>query len=181
MCVCVFATLRLATKLAAECGRGCTCAQVLVADVPAIGGPAPATGGHAGGPTILDNAYFTITHNETDVKCRIRTVWHCKPPLGLGRLPTMSKTMSPGKNGETIDDPVRSVMVLRAWMLWRARSVPGWVDAKPERARLFREEAEHLLRDVINLQPQVDGLLGHPFSSQWLRDHVPDVCAAVAR
>ena len=89
--------------------------------------------------------------------------------------------MSPGKNGETIDDPVRSVMVLRAWMLWRARSVPGWVDAKPERARLFREEAEHLLRDVINLQPQDDGLMGHPHASQWLRDHVPDVCAAVAR
>ena len=53
------------------------------------------------------------------------------------------------------------------------------VDALPEPARLFREEADCLLRDVINFQPQTDGLLGHPWASQTLRDWVPDICAAL--
>ena len=64
-------------------------------------------------------------------------------------------------------------------MLWRARSVPGWLVATPERSRLFCEEAEHLLRDANQLQPQADGLLGHPLASRSFRECVPDISEVV--
>ena len=129
----------------------------------------------------MDNGYFSIVTNPGDVKCRIRALWVGKPPVGVGRQPTMSKTILPAKVGETIEDPVRSLLLLRAWMLWRARSVPAWLEARPERSRLFREEAERLFDDVKKLQPQADGLLGHPTASQSFRDWAPDISDAVAR
>ena len=137
----------------------------------------PATGG--GGAVVLDNGFFVIMRNPGDVKCRIRSVWVAMPPLGLGRQPQMSKTILPQKLGETIKDPVRSLLCLRAWMLWRARSVPAWLEARPERSRLFREEAERLFVDVKKLQPQAGGLLGHPTATQSFRDWAPDVSDAL--
>ena len=66
-------------------------------------------------------------------------------------------------------------MLLRAWMLWRARCVPGWVDGTKARRRLFDEEAERLYDDIRRLQPQTDGLLGNVVASSWCREWVPDI------
>ena len=73
------------------------------------------------------------------------------------------------------EDRTRAWLLLRAWMLWRARYVPGWVDGTKARRRLFDEEAERLYDDIRRLQPQKDGLLGNLEASSWLSEWVPDI------
>ena len=129
--------------------------------MPATGGKSykPVTFGK-GGPTIFDNGYFYIKGNELDVKMFIHDRWLVAPPVGIGRSPQMSKTITPSTVGETRADPVRSLLVLKAWMLGRARIHPGWIESNGARQRLFAEEADLVLAQVKRLQPQADGLLG---------------------
>ena len=79
--------------------------------------------------------------------------------------------------GETGELPTKAVLCLKAWMLWRARSVPGWVDSVPARHRLFAETEHELYLAVQSLQPQADGLLGNQHASRMLRDWIPGVVA----
>eukprot|EP00974_Lingulodinium_polyedra_P129245 11209333-Lingulodinium_polyedra.AAC.1 len=62
-----------------------------------------------------------------------------------------------------------------AWMIWRTRFVPSWLEARRERARLFQTEVDRLLEDTQHLQPQSDGLLGHGGASQASRNWVPRI------
>ena len=77
--------------------------------------------------------------------------------------------------GETGELPTKAVLCLKAWMLWRARSVPGWVDSVPARQHLFAETEHQLYLAVQRLQPQEDGLLGNELASRMLVGWVPDV------
>jgi hypothetical protein len=155
--------------------------------VPATGGSAPATGGKPdkpvqfgkSGPTISDNGYFYIKGHELDLKMYIHDRWLAAPPLGIGRSPQMSKTITPATVGETRADPVRSLLVLKAWMLCRARIHPGWIESNGARQRLFTEEADLVLAQVKRLQPQADGLLGNAFASEMMRLFVPDIVANI--
>ena len=79
--------------------------------------------------------------------------------------------------GETGELPTKAVLCLKAWMLWRARSVPGWVDSVPARRRLFEETEHELYLAVQSLQPQADGLLGNQHASKMLREFIPGVVA----
>ena len=67
------------------------------------------------------------------------------------------------------------MLVLKAWMIWRARIIPGWIERDDYRQRLFTEEADLVLAQLKRLQPQTDGLLGHPLGSRMMRDFAPDV------
>ena len=64
------------------------------------------------------------------------------PPLGIGRLPTMSKTITFSTIGEIRETATCSTLLLKSWMLWRARMTPGWIERDGARVRLFREEAD---------------------------------------
>ena len=101
-------------------------------------------------PHLYDNGYFYIPdyENQQDLKICIRPTWTHAPPGGLGQSPTMSKTFTPTKFGETREDPRRCWALLKAWMIWRARGAPGWIDAEGGRQRLVADE-EELLRESL--------------------------------
>ena len=104
----------------------------------------------------------------------IASRWCVPPPEGLGRHPTMSKTITAATVG-CGEDRTKSQLLLRAWMLWRVRYIPGWVENDKARHRLFIEETEALYDSIRRLQPQAHGLMGHPAASTMLHDWVPDV------
>ena len=103
--------------------------------------------------------------------------WLVAPPNGIGRLPAMTKTITPSTLGESRDKPTRSMLCLRAWMLFRVNAFPGWVSSLAHRERLFIEETDRLYVDVCHLQPQADGLLGNKDSSKLFAEWVPDLAA----
>ena len=91
----------------------------------------------------------------------------------------MSKTITPSIVGETRADPIRSLLILKAWMICRARIHPGWIESNSARQRLFREEADLVLAEVKRFQPQADGLLGDAVASKMMRAFVPDIVAKI--
>jgi hypothetical protein len=106
--------------------------------VPATGDTVPATGGKPdkpvkcgkSGPIIWSNGFFFIKGNELDLKMHIHDRWKVDPPVGIGRSHQMTKTVTPSTVGEKRADPVRSFLVLKAWMLWRARIHPRWIERR---------------------------------------------------
>ncbi len=107
----------------------------------------------------------------------IRDRWVADPPIGLGRYPTMSRTIKPSTVGEERSHPERSRLCCKAWMIWRARSQAGWIERDDSRVRLFREEADVLLKELKRLQPQSDGVLGNVEASKRMRFYVPHIVA----
>ena len=77
--------------------------------------------------------------------------------------------------GETGELPTKAVLCLKAWMLWRAHFVAGWVDSVPARQRLFSETEHELYLAVQHLQPQEDRLLGNALASRMLVGWAPGV------
>ena len=140
----------------------------------ATGGHASAKGG-ASGPCVFDNGYFFLKSNKLELKMHIYEKWLVAPPNGIGRLPAMTKTITPSTLGESRDMPTRSMLCLRAWMLFRVNAFPGWVSSLVHRKRLFLEESDRLYKDACNLQPQADGLLGHKYASKLFKEWVPDL------
>ena len=103
--------------------------------------------------TIARNDYFTMTDARdaaggwTDIKIRIH------PRLcvagELERTPQMSKAVTVSDYDDDHDGaPVRSMLVLRAWMLWRATQ-HGWHNNHPARIEWHAREAEQLRNDVV--------------------------------
>ena len=138
-----------------ESGNSLSDASISSDDGPATGGLAPATGpatggpggggpgrGHyqygVSGPEIWNNGYFYIRGHECDLKMYIHGEF-CAA-AGLGKQ-FRTKTISPHTVGETRASPTRSMLCLKAWMLWRSKSVASWIDSVPARQRLFAEEA----------------------------------------
>ena len=91
----------------------------------------------------------------------------------------MSKSLHPSAFGEDLANSTRTRILLRAWMLWRARA-HGFADAAIGRKRLFDDETDKLIRDIRKLQPQADGLLGEAGAAVSLQGWAPDVHAIFA-
>ena len=170
-----------------------SCSGVSTEDEPATGGGSwrathgdstvarPATGGRSWrGPVIFDNGFFRIRDHEQFVFISIHRRWLAPPPHGLGRVPTMSKTVTPATVGCS-EDRTKVYLLLRAWMLWRVRSVAGWLEVSDARKRIFAEEAEELVQGLRHIQPQSDGLMGHRVASASLREFTPDIAARVCK
>jgi hypothetical protein len=82
----------------------------------------------------------------------------------------------PGRTfGEKFDDPVRSLLVLRGWMLWRAR-VDGWAQGRSCRATHFAEHEARLERDVKSLNAPCR-LLGDVLANAAFVESVPLIAA----
>ena len=126
---------------------------------------------------LFDNGYFKIKGHKNDLKAYVNDAWLHQPPGGLGVKPTKSKTMLPSKCGETRDVPTRSFLVLKAWIIWRARQTDGFLESSASRQRRFDEEAEDLLAHIKRIQPQADGLLGNAHATTLLREWAPDVAS----
>ena len=81
--------------------------------------------------------------------------------------------------GEDLLNSTRTQILLRAWMVWRARA-HGFAASNPGRKRMFDDESDKIIRDIRKLQPQTDGLLGDATAAVLLSDWVPDVYAMFA-
>ncbi len=142
----------------------------------------PAAGGMklSSQPRLYENDYFVIGRrvDGPSLICNIRERW-IPEPQGMGRAVPMSRSISPHHLLEDVETPVRTMLCLRAWMVWRARQ-GGWASATPSRDRLFQEEAARLLFDMRRLQPQADGCLGNVRATTMVRTWVPDLCAKLA-
>jgi hypothetical protein len=87
----------------------------------------------------------------------------------------MSKQVTPRDYGETREEPVRSLLLLRAWTLRRARQ-NDWADARGFRKRHFDEQEALLERDVKALGAPCR-LLGNAKANSVLREVAPSLVA----
>ena len=112
-----------------------------------------------------------IPHHHQDVKIHLYDAW--ATPAAMGRA-NRSKTFTPKHHDETVDNPVRSLLLCRAWMVWRCRNTP-WAFASRGRARQFEADATSLEDDIRALQSP-DRLLGNAKANDKLQSYVPDIC-----
>ena len=85
----------------------------------------------------------------------------------------MTKRVTPRHFEETREEPTRSLLLLRAWALWRAAQ-GGWAYSQRGRARHFREEEVLLERDIRALNAPCR-LLGDKKANALLRSWVPQL------
>ena len=122
--------------------------------------------------------YFTIADNPGEfVHVKVRDPHR----QTVGGTAPLSKQVHPRDFGEPRSDPVRSLLVLRGWSLWRAR-VDGWANGRACRRRHFDEQQACLERDVQRLQCNLQapcGLLGNVAANAAFMQVVPEVVARI--
>ncbi len=149
---------------------------------------ASATEGVARGPrhpagtwTIWESLWFYATKVEgyTDMKIWIRAPLRQPPPAGMGTR-SMSRTLTPHRYGDTWSDPWRTLLLLRAWALWRA-GWHGWIGGHPGRSREHAKERSAFEADLRAAHGDGPGpLLGSPLADDLLRQWAPQVHQRVA-
>ena len=141
---------------------------------PPGGGPPDSAGLHQGlsGNVIWANKYFYIKGNKLDLKMHIYERFKAEAALGKEQR---TKTITPETIGEARASPTRTLLCLKAWMLWRVKWNIAWVESVPARQRLFEEEERQLCMEIRALQPTHDGLLGNDKAGSFLKDWVPDI------
>ena len=130
---------------------------------------------------LWENGYFYIADNtgkDESVKIYMFDCWSLPPPAGMGRSPQMSKTLTPRHYGETRDSPIRSFLLLRAWMLWRFAQ-HGWAMAERGRHRQYDEDFAELLGEIRKLA-YADRFLGNAEANKVLQLWVPDMTAILS-
>ena len=145
------------------------------ADAAATGADAAATGAkarRAGFEPLWADPYFSVWGhpNFEFLRMMVRDQWRRPLPDGMG-VESPSKQLTPRHYGESCADPVRSLLLMRAWALWRARQ-GGWAFAQRGRARHFREQEGLLEQDVKALDCR---LLGNPKANSLFKAWVPEM------
>ena len=174
-----------------DCGSACASGESEASDSAADSGSSPAGEESAsedesqeeglkhrkpaGTNVVYRNTYFRFTDdpNYRDVKVTIAKQW-CRP--GLLGTTNMSKTVVPSHFGDTRASPVRSSMVLKAWMLHRAAQ-NGFDKAKSARRRLFEKEAELLRAAIEAVSSPHAPTTGHSESDARVRLWAPEMLA----
>ena len=125
---------------------------------------------------VHTNGYFTFTDNPvfSDVKVSVIPRW-CKEEH-LGKL-NMSKTVTPAHFGETRVSLVRAMMVLKAWMLWRAQT-GDFCNKRAARRKLFAGEARNLKAAIVEASSASLPTTGNAAADALIRKWAPDVLAA---
>ena len=123
---------------------------------------------------LWQDPYFSVwTHPRVDfVRVLMRDVWRAPAPAGMGTA-NVSRQVTCRHFAEGADDPVRSVLLLRAWALWRAAQ-GGWAFSQRGRARHFQEQEVLLERDIKALDAPCR-LLGDKKANTLLRTWVPQL------
>ena len=111
---------------------------------------------------IWQNNYFYIPERKPGtpgfrVFARSRITSH----LGLGE-DLRSRYLTPETVGEKSEEencPL-TLLLLRAWVLWRAHK-DNWANQKESRRREFEEERMQLRREIKKIQDNNGGSLGH--------------------
>ena len=159
-------------------------AKPLRPDLAATGAEESAASAATGAPKVRrkeyeplwEDPYFAVwSHPARDfVKAIMRDAWRSPAPVGMGTSNT-TRQVTPRHYEESSGDPIRSLLLLRAWSLWRARQ-GGWANAQRGRSRHFREQEELLERDVKALGSRCR-LLGNRKANNLLQGWVPEIVA----
>ena len=139
-----------------------------------------ATGGpktKSGNRPLWSDEYFIIGDHVRQEHVRIKIRKHYTTSLDPDHV--MSCQIYPHQHGETRDDPVRCILVLRAWALWRA-GVAGWGDVRDCRRKHFYEQHAFLERDVRRFMVQRQcRLLGNPRANDAFTASVPEMARRI--
>ena len=125
--------------------------------------------------------YITQTPGWADVKIVMKMPFR-DPVNGMGST-QMSKTLTPRHYGDTLENPWRSLLLLRAWSIWRARH-QGWASKRECRLREVASQARRLEQSLraahenhgLPLMPLLANVQAAALLSSW----VPDVVASVS-
>ena len=126
--------------------------------------------------TIYSNGYFSFTDNPAypDIKVLIVPRWR---KAGLLGTEAMSKTLVPTHYGDTRENPVRTTLLLKSWMLNRATR-HGFCNAKASRRRLFAREAAELRAAVVGMSSVAAPTTGNTYADDIIREWTPHVLLA---
>ena len=92
----------------------------------------------------------------------------------------MTKALTCYHFGDSLDDPWRTMLLLRSWSIWRTRWM-GWARAQPFRLREVARQVErltadlrlaHEVHDVPLRQPLFGSAVGHTLVTKWTADIV---------
>lgn len=106
------------------------------------------------------------------VRIDIRMGWRQPLPAGMGAT-NWSKSITPRLVGEERSDPTITVLLLRAWAVWRARQ-GGWADLQRGRARHFKDQESLLEKDIKSLGSKCR-LLGSRKANDLLKAWAPEL------
>ena len=129
---------------------------------------------------LWSDPYFSVWgHPHIDfVRLVMRDIWRQPAPEGMG-VTNVSKQLTPRHYAEGADDPTRSLLLFRAWALWRAGQ-GGWASLQRGRARHFKEQEVLLERDVKALGAPCK-LLGNRKANSLLLAWTPEVVARLRK
>jgi len=106
------------------------------------------------------------------VKCHIKSALR-NVSTGMG-IYDMSKTLSPHHYGDEWANPWKTLLLLRAWSLWRAR-LHGWVAQKEFRQREQERQAQRFETDLrVACAASGPPLLGSAAAHKLLEHWVPE-------
>ena len=141
---------------------------------------ATGSGGRNTRPPLWCNDYFTIADRDASVgylQARVRILY--KSPMmtgGMGNA-TLTKLLYPRDFGEPFDAPVRTLLLLRSWAVWRA-SQSRWADARPDTSRKhIIDEEESSVERAVRALGEPCHLLGNTAANQALTRIAPDLVA----
>ena len=141
--------------------------------------PAANTPASSGGPRahndrspLWEDTFFTIPDKDAEfIMIRVRSMYYAS--ISQSGPQVMSKQVMPDRFGEPRDDPSRSILVLRAWAVLRARQ-NGWADAVSSRKHHVNHQESLLERDIRALREPC-GLLGSTKANDALQQVAPDM------
>ena len=151
------------------------------------GGPAEERGPRhpAGTWTIWSSMWVYITRHPkfSDIKCRVKSPLR-NAETGLG-VRGWSKTITPRHYGEIVDDPVRSILLLRSWSLWRVQQLGRAAARECRRRELDRQQSrlEADLRAALGeaaTVPFFGSQVAHDLFVFWVPDLVARLIGRVA-
>ena len=118
--------------------------------------------------SLWENDYFYIPESSPGNGLRIRMRRPVSKAMGGMGTDLQSRHLTPSHYGETMESCAATMLLLRAWMLWRMRR-DGWAFAKECRQRQFDEARQTLQRDIRKIQDQHGGSLGNHNADVMLR------------
>ena len=101
---------------------------------------------------------------------------------GMGRR-TGTKTLTPYHYDDSLEDPWRTKLLLRAWALNRTRE-RGWCRAREGREREARQQSESICLELRRghlgtpRKPLLDSAAAHLLFVKWIPEEVASLVAA---
>lgn len=125
-----------------------------------------------GSNAVRSNGYFTFMDNKLcpDIEVVVVPRWR-RPRLWHNGD---SKTLVPAHYGDSRNAPERTMLCLRAWMLFEA-SKNGFCDGRASRRQLFARETTSLREDILARSSAARPSTGNTAADNFIRAHAPAI------